>query len=97
MTLSIEDVRKVARLARLKLTDEEQHRLVDELGKILGYIDQLSELDTADIEPMAHTEAVTNVFRLDELKPSLDRSDALANAPKSDKKYFLVPPIIDAE
>lgn len=88
-------VRRVARLSRLKLDDAEVSRLANELSQVLHYVDQLNELDVKDVEPMAHAIELTNVFRADEPRPSLPREAALANAPKSDGKYFLVPPILD--
>lgn len=88
-------VRRVARLSRLKLDDAEVSRLATELSQVLHYVDQLNELDVKEVEPMAHAIELTNVFRADEPRPSLPREAALANAPKSDGKYFLVPPILD--
>jgi aspartyl-tRNA(Asn)/glutamyl-tRNA(Gln) amidotransferase subunit C len=88
-------VRRVARLSRLKLNDAEVSRLATELSQVLHYVDQLNELDVKNVEPMAHAIELTNVFRPDEPRPSLPREAALANAPKSDGKYFLVPPILE--
>ncbi len=96
MTLSIEDIAKVARLARLRLSPEELSQLGDQLGKTLKYIDILNEVETENVEPMAHAFDVENVFRADVVQPSLDRSVALSNAPKTDGKYFLVPQIIES-
>ncbi len=95
MALSLEDVAKVAKLARLKLSDHELESLAGQLGRILDYVGILDELNVDDVEPMVHAVELSNVFRADELKPSLPRSAALANAPKTDGKYFLVPAIID--
>jgi aspartyl-tRNA(Asn)/glutamyl-tRNA(Gln) amidotransferase subunit C len=88
-------VRRVARLSRLKLNDHEVAKLASELSQVLHYVDQLDELDVTNVEPMAHAIEVTNVFRPDEPRPKLAREAALANAPKTDGKYFLVPPILD--
>jgi aspartyl-tRNA(Asn)/glutamyl-tRNA(Gln) amidotransferase subunit C len=88
-------VRRVARLSRLKLDDAEVSRLASELSQVLHYVDQLNQLDVTGVEPMAHAIELTNVFRADDPRPSLPREAALANAPKSDGKYFLVPPILD--
>jgi len=88
-------VRRVARLSRLKLDEAEVAKLATELSKVLHYVDQLNELDVSNVEPMAHAIELTNVFRADEPRPSLPREAALSNAPKSDGKYFLVPPILD--
>lgn len=95
MTLSSEDVLKVARLSRLKVTPEEVSRFADQLGKILDYVHQLDEIETAGIEPMAHAGELLNVFRDDIPVASLPRQESLANAPKSDGRYFLVPQILE--
>jgi len=89
------DVEKVARLARLKLTDEELDRFTGQLGSVLEYVDMLNEVDTDGVEPMAHAVEVTNVLRADETTESLPREAALSNAPLTDGKYFLVPQILD--
>lgn len=91
------DVLKVAALARLKLTDAEVDDCTSKLGSVLAYIDSLSEVNTDDIEPMVHAVELSNVFRADEVKPSLPREAALSNAPKTDGQFFLVPQILDAE
>ena len=97
MSLDIDEVRKVAKLARLQLTAEEEAQFATQLSQILDYVDMLGEVDTENVEPMAHTADVTNVFREDVPTKSLPREDALSNAPKSDRKYFLVPQIIEGE
>lgn len=94
--LSRDDVAKVALLSRLKLDDSELDRMTAQLGAILGYVERLSEVDTEGIEPMAHAVERTNVFRSDVETPMLPVDAALANAPKTDGKYFLVPQIFDA-
>ena len=95
MNLSIDDVKKVAKLARLRLSPEEEQEFLGQLGDILGYIEMLNEVDTEQVEPMAHIADVVNVFRSDEAQPSIDRDKALSNAPKTDGTYFLVPQILD--
>jgi aspartyl-tRNA(Asn)/glutamyl-tRNA(Gln) amidotransferase subunit C len=92
-----QDVDYVAGLARLTLDDAARDRLVNELGDVLSYMDKLNELDTSDVEPMMHALEVSNVYREDAVQPSLPREDALANAPKTDGEYFLVPKILDTE
>ena len=89
------DVTKVAHLARLKLTDVELDLFTTQLGQVLGYVDLLSELNTDDVPPMAHVADLANVFREDELKPSLSRAASLSNAPKTDGKFFVVPQILE--
>ena len=94
MSLSRDDVEKVSLLARLRLSDDELDTMTDQLGKIVDYIDQLSELDTADVVPMAHAVELTNVFVEDEPRKSLDRDAALANAPKHDDECYRVPAVL---
>ena len=96
MQLTPADVRKVASLARLKVTDAEVASLTADLTAILGYIDVLNEIDTTGVEPMVHAVELHNVLRADLVVESLPRAAALSNAPQSDGKYFLVPAIIDA-
>lgn len=94
-SLTRQDVAKVALLSRLKLTDAEVELFTTQLGQVLGYVELLNELDTTDVTPMAHATDIANVFRDDELVPSLSRAAALANAPKSDGKFFVVPQILE--
>ena len=96
MQLTPADVRKVASLARLKVSDEEVASLTTDLTAILGYVDVLNEIDTTGIEPMVHAVELYNVLRADTVVESLPRAAALSNAPRSDGECFLVPAIIDA-
>jgi aspartyl-tRNA(Asn)/glutamyl-tRNA(Gln) amidotransferase subunit C len=93
-TLSLDEVRKVAKLARLKLTAAELETFTAQLGQILEYVHILDQLNTDHIEPMAHAVDVANVFREDQPQESLPREAALANGPKTDGLAFLVPPIL---
>ncbi len=93
--LAGDDVRNVAHLARLQLSDEEVERFTQQLGDILTYVEQLDEVDTEGVEPMAHAIELSNVLRSDEPRDSLPREAALGNAPRTDGKYFLVPPILE--
>jgi aspartyl-tRNA(Asn)/glutamyl-tRNA(Gln) amidotransferase subunit C len=95
-SLTIDDVRKVAHLARLKLSGDELETFTRQLGDVLQYVELLNSVDTRNVEPLAHPHEVANVFRADEPAPSLPRDAALANAPQSDGRYFLVPAILDA-
>ena len=95
LMLSRETVLKVAHLARLQLMPDEVDAFSSQLGAILDYVARLDELDTSRVEPMVHAVEVSNVLREDALTPSLPRDAALANAPKSDGRYFLVPAIIE--
>lgn len=89
-------VLRVARLARLKLAEPEIDDYQLKLSTILEYVEQLKEVTTDDVEPMAHALELSNVFRADTVVPSLSRELALSNAPKTDGRFFLVPQIIDS-
>jgi aspartyl-tRNA(Asn)/glutamyl-tRNA(Gln) amidotransferase subunit C len=89
------DVLKVASLARLKLTEAELEDSTAKLSQILDYVALLNEADTEDVEPMVHAVELSNVFREDVVEPSLPQQAALANAPKSDGRFFLVPQILE--
>lgn len=95
-SLSPETVRKVAKLARLKLSESEVEQFSGQLGAVLGYVEVLNELNTEGVEPLAHPLEIADVLRDDLPVPSLPRDAALSNAPKSDGKCFLVPQILDA-
>ena len=86
-----EQVLHVARLARLRLTDEEIERMTGELSSILDHIEKIGELDLADVAPTSHVTELENVLRADEPRPSLPRDRALAEAPDSDGEGFRVP------
>lgn len=89
------DVAHIAHLARLHLTPEETATLQLQLGRILDYVNQLREVDVRDVEPTSHAWPVRNVFRADEVRPGLDREDALANAPSIRDGLFIVPKILE--
>jgi aspartyl-tRNA(Asn)/glutamyl-tRNA(Gln) amidotransferase subunit C len=89
------EVEHVARLARLELSDDEKERMTTQLDAILGYMETLNTLNTADVEPTATVIPMVSVMRDDEVRPSLDREDALANAPEREGAYFRVPRIIE--
>jgi aspartyl-tRNA(Asn)/glutamyl-tRNA(Gln) amidotransferase subunit C len=94
MTLTRVDVEKVALLGRLMLTEDEIISMTSQLGRVLGYVEQLNELKTDDVQPMAHAVEMHNVFRDDAMKASLPRSEALANAPKRDEECYRVPAVL---
>jgi len=91
MSISEEQVRHVAMLARLGLSDEQVSELRAQLSDILEQVDALSKLDLEGVEPTAHAVAVTNVTRPDEVRPGLSRADALLNAPEQQDGAFLIP------
>ena len=94
MSLSRQEVERVSLLARLRLSEAELDTMTVQLGQVVDYVAQLSELDTENVQPMAHAVEISNVFRADELQPSLDRADALANAPHHDDQFYLVPAVL---
>jgi len=94
MALSDDEVRHVATLARLALTDDETARFGRQLSRILEYIQTLNELDTSQVEPTAHVVPMANVWRDDEVEPSADREAVLGNAPDRTEEFFRVPKIL---
>lgn len=94
MSLSEEEVRHVALLARLALTDEQVETLGAELNSILGHIDTIQQLDLADVEPTSHAIPMVNEVRADEPRPGLSREDALKNAPMAEDGAFVIPQIV---
>lgn len=93
--LTIEQVSRVAFLARLELSETETLRLTTELNGILGQFERLQELDTEGIAPTSHSLPLQNVFRDDEIRPSLSRDAATANAPEKRDGNFIVPQIME--
>ena len=89
------DVKYVAHLARLALSPEEEKKLGEQLGHILGYIEKLRELDVSHVEPTAHAVPLVNVTRADEIRPSLPHADALRNAPRQAGGLFIVPKVVE--
>ena len=96
MALTLEQVRHIARLARLRLTAEEERRYAEQLSAILDYAERLKRVDTADIPPTAGVQDLQAPLRPDTPRPSLPRERALANAPAIADGMFLVPPILDS-
>ncbi len=100
MALTREEVRWVAHLARLDLTDAELDTMTRQLAAIVEYVDQLRAIDTTGVEPLAHALDVHNVFREDESAPSLTPEEALANAPAARRDahgqlFYAVPAVLD--
>lgn len=92
-----EQVRRVANLARLEITAEEEEQLTAQMSSILEYFEQLSELDTDNVPPTTRAIDVSNVTRPDELQPYPDREAILKEAPDQDGDFFKVPKILQAE
>jgi aspartyl-tRNA(Asn)/glutamyl-tRNA(Gln) amidotransferase subunit C len=101
--VTLEDVRRVAELANLELTAEEEPRMQRDLNAILGHIDQLNELDTSGIPAMAQVGEMLGStlldrgegLRRDEVRPSLDRVEVMSAAPDTDGRFFKVPKVIE--
>lgn len=93
--IDAQQVRKVAKLARLDLTEAEIEEFTGQLGAILQYVEKMNELETAAVEPLAHCLPIHNVFRADEVRQSLGTEKTLANAPERDGAFFKVPKILE--
>jgi aspartyl-tRNA(Asn)/glutamyl-tRNA(Gln) amidotransferase subunit C len=94
MPITTKDVKYVASLAKLELSEEEKKRFQEELDNIIKYIDQLNELDTKNVPITSHVVLLRNVFRKDKVLPSLSPDQALANAPEKKDGFFRVPRVI---
>ena len=95
MKITENDVRIVASLSRLKISDEESVEVIAQLDKFLTYVENLQTVDTSKIEPTTYALPMQNIFRADEVKPSLNRELALSNAPVQDDGYFKVPRVLE--
>ena len=93
--LTPDEVSRVAFLARLELSEVEKARLTTDLNGILSQFARLQELDTQDVPPTSHSLPLQNVFREDEVRPSLPREAATANAPEKRDGNFIVPQIME--
>jgi aspartyl-tRNA(Asn)/glutamyl-tRNA(Gln) amidotransferase subunit C len=94
VSVTTKDVEHIAELARLKFSKEELQSFTAQLNKILEYMEKLNELNTDNVEQLSHPVEGYNVFREDELKPSVSREEALKNAPDSTDEFFKVPKVI---
>jgi aspartyl-tRNA(Asn)/glutamyl-tRNA(Gln) amidotransferase subunit C len=101
--VTLDDVRRVAELANLELTAEEEPRMQRDLNAILGHIDQLNELDTSGVPAMTQVSEMLGdtvldcgeALRMDEDRPSLDRAEVMSAAPETDGRFFKVPKVIE--
>jgi len=89
------DIEKVAKLARLELSEEEKRTFGEQLEQILTYMEQLNRLDTTGVEPTSHAIPIVNVFREDEVKPSFPGEEVLSLSPDQEDDHFKVPRIIE--
>ena len=92
--ISSKEVKKIAKLAKLELTDNEINLYSSQMSQIINYFSQLNKVDTSDIEPLSNVIDINNVVREDKIEKSLDKSISLKNAPQSDEEFILVPKII---
>lgn len=95
MSVSIEEVRYIATLARLRFSEEDEERMAAQLSRVLQYVEKLDELDTSHVEPMSHVLDLHSISREDAVDRRITREDALKNAPDADGSYFRVPKVID--
>jgi aspartyl-tRNA(Asn)/glutamyl-tRNA(Gln) amidotransferase subunit C len=95
MKLTREELAKVALLARLRLSSEEQEQLIGQLDEILHYMEKLAQLDTADIQPFTHAVDMVNALREDKVTNQPEIDALLANAPERDDGFFKVPKILE--
>jgi aspartyl/glutamyl-tRNA(Asn/Gln) amidotransferase, C subunit len=94
MKISRDDIKTIARLSRLEVSEENMPQLERELSDILSYVEQLNELNLDGVETMAHAVPLQNVLRADQVKPSIDHDKALSTAPVEDDGYFAVPRVV---
>ncbi len=95
MTIDKQTVEKVAHLARLELAEDEKKKLIQDMNKILGFMDKLNEINTNGIEPLVYMTNEINVLREDVIRQEITHQEALQNAPKHDEDYFLVAKVIE--
>jgi aspartyl-tRNA(Asn)/glutamyl-tRNA(Gln) amidotransferase subunit C len=93
--IDIKTVDEVAHLARLEFNNEAKAEILNDMNRMLAFVDKLNELDTTDVEPLIYMTDEVNVLREDEPKQTVNQKDALKNAPKKDSDYFKVPKVID--
>jgi aspartyl-tRNA(Asn)/glutamyl-tRNA(Gln) amidotransferase subunit C len=95
MKLSPETIDKIAHLARLEVQEDEKQGLLDDMSKILAFMDKLNEVDTSGVEPLVYMNDEINVLRDDEINQEITRAVGLKNAPKQDGKFFRVAKVIN--
>ena len=95
MKVTKKDLENVAVLSRLRVPEEKQETYIQQMDAILTYMDNLAEVDTENVKPTTYALPMSNVFREDEVKPSLPREAALSNAPLQENGYFKVPKVLE--
>ena len=91
--ITVKDVEHVAKLARLELTEDEKEKFTKQLGDVLKYVEQMNEVDTTGVVPMAHAFDVVNVMREDEVVYEQTKEELMKNAPDKENGFFKVPKI----
>ncbi len=91
--ITVKDVEHVAKLARLELTQEEKEKFTKQLGDVLKYVEQMNEVDTTDVKPMAHAFDIVNVMRDDNIVYEQTKEELMTNAPEEESGFFKVPKI----
>ena len=94
MEVTDEMVANLASLSRLSFNETEKEEIKKDLQRMISFVDKLKGLDTTGIEPLLHMSEMTNVYRQDLVGGSMDRAEALKNAPKADDQFFKVPKVI---
>ena len=95
MAVTVDEVRYIAQLARLRFEEAEEEKLARQMTEVLEYVEKLNELDTTAVPPMSHVLDLHNVFRKDEVEVRISTDEALKNAPDADSEYFRAPKVID--
>jgi aspartyl-tRNA(Asn)/glutamyl-tRNA(Gln) amidotransferase subunit C len=96
MSVTIKDVEKIAKLAKLKFTEDEKVKLQGEMNEVLGYIDTINQIPGLDdVKPLENINDTENVFREDTDKPGITKEEALMNAPEKTDNFFKVPKVLD--
>ena len=95
MSVSVDEVQRIASLARLRFSEDEEKELAGQMSRILDHMEKLNELDTSGVPAMTHVLDMENVLREDEVASRISQEEALKNAPDADGTYFRVPKVID--
>lgn len=95
MSVDLDTVKRVAKLSRIAITEERAESMVGELNTILGFVEQLSEVDVDGVEPMTSVVDMTMRKRIDEVNDGNKASDIVANAPMSEDNFFMVPKVVE--
>ena len=95
MSISRDEVKHIAYLSRLQLSDDEVDLYTGHLSQILEYVEKLKSIDVSTVEPLSHAVPMSNVYRVDEVKPSLSSEESLGNSPDKEGDYFRVPRVTE--